>query len=335
MKKTIIYYLIAISFIGLVLFICVDSASAQITHEFTGTTELVKNDVKGRYFGTFVEKDGSSAVFYASEKGGFNSYSFDKSGKFIAIESGQAADQRYSEVQDAEYSMGDFQKMPVYKGDMIVGSASWTGKLKVLKGPLYLDADEKFVYGPGFDEKESFKPKVEDTWNTRRIGYRAYAPDTKVRLEKNGRKASFEFQLNGPIVFAPENGSIQAAGMRQEKISIKSPPETNGNRMVVFSMPGSDPTTISETIIIMPYAMQAIGTGITAKNDFAVMVMPLNAPSTYKPHKKLVAPESHRNRLYVAHFDQQNKLRDTLSISSSSIIIDIQYHNDGENDFII
>ena len=312
-----------------------ESVMAQLAQQFTGTSELTKNDVKGRYFGTYVTDDGSSTVFYASEKGGFNAYIFDNKGEFSKVSSGAEADQEYSTLQGAEYTMGDYQDMPVYKGDMIVGSASWTGKLKILKGPLYLNASEKFVYGPGFEEKESFKPKVNDTWNTKRIGYRAYAPDPKVRLEKSGKKGSFEFLLSGPYVFAPDNGSIQAAGVITEKVSIKNPPETNGNRIAIFSIPGSDPDNVQENIITLPYAMQAIGVGITANNDFAVMVMPLNAPSTYKPHKKLVAPEGKRNRLYVARFDQENNLRDTLSIPSTSMVVDFQYHNDGINDFII
>lgn len=326
---------LAVALFSLLIFFFSNPAQAQLTQVFSESTEMVKTDVKGRYFGTFVSDDGSSTVFYASEKGGFNGYNFDSNGKFSSVSSGGDADAKYATLQDAQYSMDDYNDMPVYKGDMIVGSATWTGKLKVLRGPLYLDADEKFIHGPGFDEEESFKPEIEGTWNTRRIGYRSYAPDPKVRLQAYGKQASFEFKQSGPIVFAPETGSIQAAGVVVEKVVMKNIPETSQNRIVVFSIPGSDPNNIKNSMVTMPYALQEIGTGITAKNDFAVMVMPLHAATTYKPHKKLIAPEGKRNRLYVARFDQENNLRDTVSIPSTAMFVDFQYVNDGENDFII
>jgi hypothetical protein len=105
---------------------------------------------------------------------------------------------------------------------------------------------------------------------------------------------SLPLPKNGISAMAPYSGFIQSAGIITEKVSITNPPPYNNNRLVVF-MAGGEPFTENHAIHEMPHAMQGVGTGVTARGNFLVMTMPLNAPSTVKAQQALVAPEENRD----------------------------------------
>src|SRR5690606_26961425 len=61
---------------------------------------------------------------------------------------------------------------------------------------------------------------------------------------------------------------------------------------------------------------RGVGVGNDAQGNMTVMTVPLNAPSTYKPHKALRAKDEERNDLYLYRFDNNNNLIDEQKIKS-------------------
>jgi LysM repeat protein len=114
-------------------------------------------------------------------------------------------------------------------------------------------------------------------------------------------------------------GYLQSAGVITEKVSIKEPSPYNANRLVIFKIGFNDEET--SNIHIMPLAMRGVGVGSDARDNMVVMTVPLNAPSTYSPHKQLNAKDEERRFLYLFRFDNNNNLIDEQKIKSDLVNI--------------
>jgi len=304
----------------------INIASAQMAIVQTGSADLSKDASKGRFAGTYVKPDGSAELFYLTQDGVYG-YNFSADGKFSGEATGNEVANDLLNMQNAESQTAEMKNLPVFKGDAIVGSNTWTGNMIVKSGKLYLKTSDKFNYGPDFIEKETIKPEVEDTWRSRLIGYRSYSPNKKVVLsDGKGKQALFTFVESGPFVVAPVNGgSIQGAGVVVEKVSIKNPSPNGQNTVAVFSIPGNNLNSMKTNVIVTPYSMGGMGAGVTSNGGFAVMTMPINAPSTYKPHKRLVPPEDKRLNLFVYRLNEDNNVVDSVNFPSSSSVVTFQY----------
>jgi len=306
--------------------------SAQMKIIQSGSADLSKDASKGRFAGTYVKPDGSAELFYLTSDGVYG-YNFSADGKFQGESSGNSVMTDLTTMQSAQTQTSDLDGLPVFKGDVIMGSNTWTGNLVVKTGELYLNTSDKFIYGPDFEEKETIKPKVDETWMSKQIGYRSYSPHKKVILtDGNGKQMLFTFPESGKFVVASaDGGSIQGAGVVVEKVSIKNPSPNAQNTLAVFSIPGNDPYLMSTNVIYTPYSQGGIGTGLTSFGGFAVMVMPINAPSTYKPHKRLRPPEDKRMNLFVYRLNKENQVVDSVNFHSTASAVDFQYICDEES----
>ncbi|HEY9115854.1 MAG TPA: hypothetical protein VIN10_14240 [Bacteroidales bacterium] len=298
----------------------------------SGSAELSKEASKGRFAGTYVKPDGSAELFYLTEDGVYG-YNFSANGIFTGEATGSEVMKDLLNMQTAESQTSEMKNLPVFKGDVIMGSNTWTGNLVVKTGELYLRTSDKFIYGPDFEEKETIKPKVDETWMSKQIGYRSYSPYKKVILsDGKGKQMLFEFVESGKFVVAPsDGGSIQGAGVVVEKVSIKNPSPNGQNTLAIFSIPGNDPNSMNTNVIVTPYSMGGMGAGNTSSGGFAIMVMPINAPSTYKPHKRLVPPEDKRINLFVYRLNKENQVVDSVNFHSSASAVNFQYICDEES----
>lgn len=310
MFKTRLSFCLAISLI------CTAGLNAQIKN---GTAEVSKNLKKGVYGGTYLLSNGNTGVFF-QEKGELAAYEFDGNAQYIATHhSAEAnkfldkADYRESTVQKqiAATEISDGKRLPV-----MYAKESW-GSLKLVDGFVYLSSTDKFINGFELEVKDTRKLKIEGTWRTANIGARAIIPDDKIFYKfkaKNGRHMSFDFAKATMPPIVPKGGYLQSAGIITEKISIKSPSPHNSNRLVVFKIGFNDEET--SNIHTMPYSMRGIGVGSDAQGNMTVLTVPLNAPSTYGPHKKLNAKDEERSYLYLYRFDHNNNLVDEQKIKS-------------------
>jgi len=318
-----------------VLLICALLLASQLKPQmsvvYSQSAEISKDIKKGRFAGTYVKPDGTAELFFLTANGPYG-YNFSSDGKFDGISQNEQVTADLLTMQDAESQTKDLADLPVFKGNVLLGSSTWTGNLAVKTGKLYLDADENFNYGAGWDELQTIKPKLDETWMSRLIGYRSYAPYKKVRLQAYKHQAAYTFSEFGSSVVAPvEGGSIQAAGVVVEKVSIKNPSPNGQNTIAVFSMSGNNIENMTSNVIVTPYSQMAMGVGKTTFDGMAIMVIPVNAPSTYKPHKRLRPPEDKRLNLFVYRVNKENQVVDSVNFHSTSSVVTFQYLTDVEN----
>lgn len=293
----------------LIIIGCLSVVMSQLPAQVkSGKTNLDKGSVKGSFGGLFPLVNGNLALFYL-HKDGVTAYEFNASASPTKTHQNNAANELLNqsmttESQTTAANLKEFTSMEV----MFVAS-SW-GALKLQKGILGLKSDNKFIYGYDYEKVEDRKLKAEDTWRTNIIGNRAIIPDDLKMVKfkgENGRFMSYSFAPIGISSMAPINGFIQSAGVITEKINIREPSSNHFNRLVIFKVGGK---SLDETnnIHIMPYAMQGVGSGISARGNFIALTMPLNAPSNVKAQKELLAPDEDKNNLYMFEIDDNNKV---------------------------
>jgi len=315
----------------LVFIFLVTQLKPQMSVVYSHSAGISKDAKKGRFAGTYVRPDGSAELFFLSSDGPYG-YKFSSEGKFTGESQGDQVALDFFTMQDAESQTKDFVDLPVFDGPILMGSSTWTGNLAVKTGRLYLDATEKFNYGVGWDEDETIKPKLDNTWMSKLIGYRSYVPNKKVILKAYKHKSAFTFPEIGRAVVAPiEGGSIQAAGVVVEKVSIRNPSPNGQNTIAVFSLSGSNLENMTSNVIITPYSQMAMGVGKTTFDGMAIMVIPVNAPSTYAPHKRLRPPEEKRLNLFVYRVNKENQVVDSVNFHSTSSVVTFQYLTDVDN----
>ncbi|MCK9451051.1 MAG: hypothetical protein M0Q90_05120 [Bacteroidales bacterium] len=328
------------SFISLTL-ICVLMLFSK--HGFTqvnsGVAPMEKSVAKkGVYGGTYQLSNGNISVFYGSPDGIY-AYEFDPNAKFIKELQGVDAlgSQTQATDESVEQAVTGGYEVSADKGLKVMFAGSSWGALKLQKGLLYLKSDKNFIYGFDYEKESAEKLKVEDTWRTLPIGNRTIVPEdlkTAVFKAENGKSMTYTFSPLGMANFAPVSGYIQSAGIITEKVSIKNPPPYNSNRLVIFKV-GGDPYEETSNIHIMPYAMQGVGTGVSAKGNFIVLTMPLNAPSTVKEQKALRAPDEARDNLYIYEIGADNKVISESNYKSALRTVNFNAVSTDEKTFII
>ena len=328
------------SFISLTLMCVLALFSNTVFSQINSSVAPMAKPVakKGVYGGIYQLNNDNISVFYGSPDGIY-AYEFDPNSKFIKELQGDEALNSLNLVTDESFEQADAGgfEVPDNKSlNVMFAGASW-GALKLQKGLLYLKSDKKFIYGFDYEKQSTEKLKVEDTWRTLPIGNRIIIPeDLKVVVfkAKNGKSMSYTFSSLGMANFAPVSGYIQSAGIITEKVSIKDPSPYNSNRLVIFKV-GGDPYEETSDIHIMPYAMQGVGTGVSAKGNFVVLTMPLNAPSTVKEQKALRARDEARDNLYIYEVGADNKVISESSYKSALRTVNFQAVSTDEKTFII
>ncbi|MGW8123673.1 hypothetical protein ACV07N_13535 [Roseivirga echinicomitans] len=295
----------------------------------------IKNGVYG---GTYESINGNVSIFYQTSDGIF-AYEFDSNSSFIKELQGVDALGSLTQVTDESIEQavtGGFE-VPADEGLKVMFAGSSWGALKLQRGLLFLKSDKGFIYGFDYEKGSAEKLKVEDTWRTLPIGNRTIVPKdlkTVVFNARNGKQMGYTFSSLGMANFAPLSGYIQSAGIITEKVSIKDPSPYNSNRLVIFKV-GGVPYAETSDIHIMPYAMQGVGSGVSANGNFIVLTMPLNAPSTVKAQQALRAPDEERDNLYIYEIGDDNKVISESSYKSALRTVNFQAVSTDDKTFII
>lgn len=300
-----------------------------------GLTDMAKKAARGGYSGTYLLDNGNMVVFYQSQEGLY-AYEFDAKGGFVGEYTDSEAEQVLARVKgdDSYTKLAGIQE--VKSLDVMNVVLSW-GALKLETGKLKLSSDKRFIYGFELEETGRRKLKAEDTWKTNYIGCRTIIPENRKVYRfrgANGKHMMFDFGKRAASTMAPQDAAMQVAGVVVEKVSITNPSPHNMSRLVVFKAGGND-LQESSRVHVMPYSMQGVGSGVLANGNFGVMVMPLHAPSTYKPHKVLTAPETDRNNVYLYEVDADNKVVNEAVFKSDLRTVNFQVLAAGDRTFII
>lgn len=303
-----------ISFCLLVSLILIGNLNAQVK---SSTAEISKTLKNGVYGGAFSLSNGNIGVFF-QEKGELAAYEFDGNAQYITTHQSAEANNLLNNLDYKESTIENEINAVEIKEELginiMYAKESW-GSLKLVDGLLYLSSTDKFINGFELDDKDTRKLKIEGTWRTANIGARAILPKDQTLYKfkaKNGRFVAYDFTKAPSTIH--RNGYLQSAGIITEKVSITNPSPHNANRLVVFKI-GFDNDETSN-IHSMPYSMRGIGAGSDAQGNMTVLTVPLNAPSTYGPHKKLNAKDEERSYLYLYRFDNDNNLIDEQKIKS-------------------
>ncbi len=287
--------------------LALNNSFAQIK---SGIGEMDKSMKGGVYTGTYKLQNGNIAVFYQNNDE-LRAYEYDGNASFLGARDNAAAEGLLKLLSDENTAPVQAAKVIGYDGRLpILYAASSWGSLKLVSADLSLNSDGKFIHGFQFDEKDTKKLKLEDTWRTAFYGARTIIPDDLKKVDfkaNNGKTTQFDFTKPSSVPVIPASAYLQTAGVIVEKVSIKDPSPYNQNRLVIFKIGGNNAEE-SSNVHIMPYAMQSLGVGTTANGNMLVMGMPLNAPSTVKEQKQLVAPEEDRNNLYLYQVDENNNI---------------------------
>ena len=298
---------IPISFHLFLLFLSVSTSHAQVK---TSTADA-KTLKKAIYGGSYALANGNIGIFF-QEKDELVAYEFNNQAQFVTTHNGSDAGNMLNKAdhrENAVTTQPDISEIKPGMGLKVLYTKESWGSLKLSNGLIYLSSTDKFINGFELEVKDTRKLKIEDAWRTTNIGARAIIPDDKKQYlfkARNGRRMSFDFTKTSTPPIVPHGGYLQAAGVITEKISIRNPSPHNANRLVIFKI-GFDEAETSN-IHIMPYSMRGIGVGSDAQGNMTVMTVPLNAPSTYKPHKQLNAKDEEKSHLFLYRFDNNNNL---------------------------
>ena len=308
-------YRIHILFYLFLSLIITSELSAQVK---TSTAE-VKTLKKAIYGGTYFLPNGNSVLFF-QEKDELVAYEFNGDAQFVTTHNGLEANNLLNKIDYKESTVAKQLNATEINSDLglkvMYAKESW-GSLKLVDGLIYLSSTDKFINGFELEVKDTRKLKIEGTWRTANIGARAIIPNGKTYYKfkaRNGKYMSFDFTKATTHPIIPVGGYLQSAGVIAEKISIKNPSPHNANRLVIYKIGFNNEET--SNIHIMPYSMRGIGAGSDAQGNMTVMTVPLNAPSTYGPHKKLNAKDEEKSYLYLYRFNNNNELIDEQKIKS-------------------
>lgn len=316
------------------LFLFPDMLYAQVKSSIAE----VKTLKKGVYNGSYILPNGNLGIFFY-EKGELASYEFSPDAQYNATYHGNEANTLLNTAHKNESTDVNSEKAikiaPNGYLDVMIATSGWIGT-KIFNAQMYLTSTDKFIGDIRLEEKDKRKIKVGDDHNVTFFGARAIIPQDKLHYEfnaHNGKTRPVDFSRASSAAIAPKGGALQSAGVIFEKISIKSPSPYNNNRLAVFKTDFDGNET--SNIHIMPYSMQNVGIGSDAQNNMVVMTMPVNAPSTYAPHKPLRAKDEDRENLYIYQFDTENNLVKEHSLKSGLLRVNYQTAVAGNKTLII
>jgi len=321
--------------VALTLLMFSNFVNAQVK---SSNAEISKSLKKGIYGGTYALSNGNLGVFY-QENGELVAYEFSSNAEYIGTHHGGEASQLLATAKDDESTnvkqLQAIEIGPDASLEVMAADNPW-GTMRLENAKVWLSSTDKFIGGFEIQQTDKRKLKIEGTWKTNFVGARAIIPEGK-HLYKfkahNGRYSSFDFTKPTSPPIVPKGGALQTAGIVVEKVSIKDPSPYNMNRLVVFKL-DFDGNESSE-VHTMQYAMQAMGVGSDHLGNMTVLTMPVNAPSTYGPHKPLNAKEEERSNLYLYRFTKDNQFIDEQKIKSDLLTVNYQTVATTNKTFII
>lgn len=309
--KTIFTFLITI------LFLSVNIYGQELKFSSVSSTELDKDVRKnGMYAGTIVGdgKDISVYYFLNTKKDGVRMMDY-KFGNDLNFQS--SADKTIdSETAKKDFiwyvSQEDVEKKATGSERFLKASATFGGGMKISFGKIVKYYTLGIFTDWEFEEEEKIKPKTDEIWRIMPSGY-------KTTSDYNAMETAYGFSEDlekyGNPLLAPADARLIAAGTITEKVKLKNPPPTNGNRVAVLAIDAENFDESNYEVYILPYSANTMGSGLGQDDNLTVLFAPLNAPSTVKAHKHLLWKDR-KNHFTLMRFSDDLQLVDSVSFLS-------------------
>jgi hypothetical protein len=290
-----------------------DAQELKINSE--SSTELTKLSKKGRYGGTYLVDDKVSILYVGeSKKEGVQveRYDFDNQMNFENVTDNFIDDATASEEYAWYLPKEKVEALELANEKFIQAGRNFGGGMKFELGRLVKNYNMGFFIDFDFEEEEKLKAKTGEIWRIIPSGFKT---TTDVDALKTSNGFYEELQKYGNPLLAPAKDKILATGTITEKVSIKNPPKTNGNRVAVMAIDGQNFDNTQYNIYILPFSAGSMGSGLGQEDHLCSVFAPLNAPSTVKEHKHLLWKEKKDHFIFMRFNDDYELVDSTMFIS--------------------
>lgn len=280
------------------------------------STKLDKDVIKdGKYAGTYLNSGRADVLYFmSSDEQGLKmfDYTFDNNTQFEnfndLLVSSEDAEKDYAWYLPKE----KIEKMATGKERFLLAGAAFGSGMKIEFGTIKKNYQLGNFTDWSFEEDGKLKPKTDEIWRILPSGYKTTSDYDKLNTAYG---FSQDLQKFGFPLLAPASATLLAAGVINEKVSIKNPPPTNGNRVAVLTINGEDFDKTEFDTYILPYSALVMASGLGQNDELSVLFAPLNAPSTVKEHHKY-RWKDRQNYFTLMRFSDDRELTDSVSFLS-------------------
>jgi len=299
------------------------------------TVDMEKAVIKsGMYAGTYFDSEKVNVLYYmSSEKAGVNlfNYSFDSQMK------PKDFNDLFISKEDAEKEFGwylpqeEVEKVASGKEKFLLAGSTFGSGMKVEFGRIKKHYQQGIFTSWTFEQEGKIKPKTGDIWRIQPSAYKTTSDYTKLATAYG---FSEDLQKIGFPLLAPESATLLAVGVITEKIKIKNPPPTLGNRVAVLAINGENFDDTKSNIYLLPFSALGMGTGLGQDDNLCALYAPHNAPSTLRQYDHL-RWKDRQNHYTMMRFSDQYTLVDSVSFQSELVWGKFRIYNDKESSFIV
>lgn len=298
------------------------------------STELTKTAREGRYGGTLINGDQAKVIYVYSTKdegAQVEEYNLDIGGGEAKIED------KFINAEEAQNQLPWFmpksrvENLATSKGKWLQATRAFGSGMKLNRGTIKKNYTLGVYTGMEFVKEESIKPKTGDIWRIQPGGYKSLS-DMDALATENGFYQ--DLQKYGNPLLMPANSTLLAAGVIQEKVSLKSDQEYASNRVAVLSMNGMNFDDMQYETYILPYTALTITSGLGQDDNLCSLFAPLNGPTTLKSLKHLYWKDK-RDYFTVMRFDDQRQLVDSVSFTGKIMWGDFQIINGQGSTYVL
>ncbi|MDX1630137.1 MAG: hypothetical protein R3345_15615, partial [Fulvivirga sp.] len=298
------------------------------------SAELSKDARDGRYGGTYLNGNSIDVVYaYAPKKEPLkiDRYRFNNTLKFQNL-SDEGLDKEKSANEFSWYvpeSMAEKTEPSSLK--WIYCNRAFGGGMKFTLGTMKKNFYKGFYVGREFIEEDNLKAKTGDIWRVIPGGFKSTSTIEAIATSNGFAQKAAKY---GNPLTAPANAPILAAGIIQEKVKLKNPPPTNGNRVAIMSIDGNNFDNTNYNIYILPFSAMTMASGLGQDDYLTNLFVPLNAPSTVAEHKPLLWKDR-KDIWCMIRFNDNVEMVDSVFFRSKLMWGNFQIHNGQGSTFAI
>ncbi len=281
---------------------------------------------KGRYAGTYLQ--GNKAIvhyFMASKKEGLQmfTYAFDNALKFDGFTDLFVTKEQAEKEYNWYIPKEKMDKAASGNERFLLATRTFGSGMKISFGHIQKNYMQGIFVDWDFEEEGKLKPKTDGIWRIIPSGYKTTSDYTKLSTAYGFHQ---DLKKSGFPLLAPSNARLIAAGIIQEKVSIKNPAPTLGNRVGVLAIENETFDDSKFEIYYLPYSGLVMASGLGQEDNLSVLYAPLNAPSTLKSHRKYLW-KNKKNHFTLMRFNDALGLVDSVSFQSELMWGKFSIHN--------
>lgn len=295
----------------------VQSQELKISSETV--TDLEKAVIKeGSYAGTYLHGDQASILYLLnSKKEGVKvfKYSFDSD---IQLENaGEVFIPAEEAIKDFDWYLpqSEVEKVATGSERFLNATAAFGSGMKIEFGKIKKHYMKGIFTTWSFESEGKLKPKTDEIWRIQPSGYKTTSDYTKLSTAYGFQE---DLRKYGNPLLAPASATLLAVGVITEKVSIKNPPPTLGNRVAVLAINGEEFDETKFNIYHLPFSATVMSSGLGQNENLSVLFAPLNAPSTLKSHQHFRWKDN-KDHFTMMRFSDDYQLVDSVSFNSKML----------------